>query len=261
MRHVLFLLLVLLALLWWTPPVCAQPPAGDPVRDQLVRDLLRHYEKHPDDPLFFQQTTTVKSAQGAGASLRAAGDKTDIKGFKADAPSAGIGEGGPSASGGDTQAEGISAFAQKAQSPWLWVGLLFLAAGVYFDFFYKNPAKPGQRGDRQHASVCFAIGACLVTVALVPGWAWIVLGLGAAALAVGYCYMAVTHPLMTAALTRKFQRAQSFGEAVVEAVETMRPELASEFKSALLSTPGATEEDRRVYREIKASDFPERAHL
>jgi hypothetical protein len=242
-------LLALATFLWSTPPLCGQP-VTDAERDRIVRDLIRLNQARPSDPIFYQSTTTTQSAQGVGASLRGAGDKADISGFNASAPSAGLGPDGPAASGGSTKA---SVSAARMLSFWFIAGLVLMGLGVYFDFFYTDPAT-GKKGNDREALAFFAAGAALIVVAFVPGWLWACLGIGGAALLAGYLWLSFTAP----AAASRFREA---ARATLSAIEAAPAEASAAVKDSLARAPDVTATDRATLLSLKHADFPDRVGL
>lgn len=263
--RILLPLFLLLACLASTPPAWGQmgsgnPGAGagaggsDPERERIVRELIRYRERHPEDPIFYRDTVTTKRAEGTGASIRGAGDSV-AGSFKATAPDVGLGQDGPSASGGDTSS--TWKITGGLASDWkLWLGVAFLGAGAYFDFFYRNKAT-GQKGDHQHAMVCWAVGLCLVLAAVVPAWVWVLLGVAGVALVIGYFWLALSTP----AALGKALKGLELGRGLVEAIETAPAEVAETIKAHFLKSPGVTAEDHETYRKVRDADFPEKRGL
>lgn len=251
------LLATLLSFLLLVP--LAQGQTADQIRaaQEAVRKAL------PGSEVDIEFSTTVQNAQGNGASIRGAGDNV-AGSFNSSAPAASLSRDGPSATGGSTESE-WKVTAGVVGNWRLWVGVLFLLAGLYFDLVYISPvakakaaatgSKP-ERGDHKHAAVCFVIGVALVVSAFIPGWALILMGVAAAALFAGYVWMSVSNPLALAGALTAARKAQEFGRAVVEVVEDGPVEFANEFKDRLRRTPGATAEDHNTYSAIREADYP-----
>lgn len=152
-------------------------------RDQIVRDLTKYHAAHPNDPLFFQQSTHTESAQGTGGSGQASGDKANQT-FDGSAPALSL-PGGGGSTGGDVASKQS---AMSAKNPVRIImaiaGVLGLGVAAWF-VYRKNP-----RG----AMFAGAAGAGFIVGALLPDFALIAVGGGALVLMLGHAYVEHTHP-------------------------------------------------------------------
>jgi hypothetical protein len=246
-----------------TPRLSAQPLTAAE-QQQAIKYLGGLYQRDPSNPIFYQHSETTTNAQGQGASLKGSGDAAQIKDFNASAPTATLGKDGPGASGGDTRGS-VSAISGLVVNPWFWLGLALLALGCYFEWFFKDPAT-GKKGNAHHALVCWAIGGCLIAWAAVPGWAWVLAGIGAAVLLGGYLYLSVTNPIAAAALNKSLATATAAAKgrfeslrAVAEGLENAPPDASLAVKNAIIAAadPG----DLEHLAAARAEDYPRKPSI
>lgn len=195
-----------------------------------------------------------RKADAEGASLRGASDEVAMK-HKATAPGANLGEGGPSASGGDTES-GLTAIAQQLSLPLL-LGVLCMMGAAYFNFVWRDP-KTGAVGNRRVAVILGVAGAGLILWHLVPTWGkviGVVVGVG---LAAAWLYLEVRHPIIAATLEKRAKTSFETVRGLVEAIETAPASARDQVKTVFKETAGDPE-DQKHYADVKRADFPEKS--
>lgn len=194
-------------------PLRAQPPSE---QADIAREAIK---KHvPGDPLKIRMTD--QKAAAAGNRIKASGAGTaGVKDLVVTAPSVGLGGDGPNSGGGGTTGS-VSAFSSTTN--WFLIGgLLAIALGAYFQWFFpmknpdgsvaKGPDGRELKGNPHVARLLFIGGGAAVAYGLSAPLFWVAV-IGGVVLVGAFLVLAVANPPLLAAGFRAMEGARAMAE-------------------------------------------------